>query len=212
MIVQCRQGDGSLRVFGYMMSDGPLSAASGRIVKGWHHKCFWVARKREARGDQVSGRVAPGTPTGYSIDELVLTRDDLVALGITAEQARGQSTVHLSESLARLRQLAQRLGKGVGDATVQEAFQAAERGGPYPHVHHHRLDAYQLLAHLQYAHGVAEVGHIPAQDQHVELHARMAQEGVHARREADGEPEPRTTDWRTQYVADIDSERSVSGL
>ncbi len=206
MIVQYRQSDGSTRVFGFMMSDGPLTKAVGQIVKGWHHKCWHVARKRAARGDQVTGRVLAGTPTGYDIDRLVLTKDDLDALGITAEQAREQSTVHLSASLGRLRELAEQLGKGVGDPTVQEAFQAQQHGGPYRHVHQHRLETYQLIAHLEYAHGVTDAqlcSQLRVQDHHVELHARMAQDGIRADRVRDGESEPRVTDWRTQYSKDI---------
>lgn len=208
MIVQYMLGDGTTRFYGFMMSDGALSSARGRMVKGWHHKCFHVERKRAARGDEVTGRVVAGTPTGYEISDLVLTKDDLAALGITEAEARSRSTLHLSASLTVLRTLAEQMGKGVGDASVQEAFQAAERGSPYAHQHHHRLETYQLIAHLEYAHGLADIRLLRTptglQDQHAELHARSALEAIRADRVADDEPEPRTTDWRTQHTADIE--------
>lgn len=208
MIVAYRQDDGGTRIFGYGMSDGTLATARGQMIKGWHHKCFHVERKRAARGDSVSGRVVAGTPTGYQISDLVLTKDDLAALGITEAEARSRSTLHLSASLTVLRTLAEQLGKGVGDATVQEAFQAAERGSPYAHQHHHRLDAYQLIAHLEYAHGLADIRLLRTptglQDQHAELHARSALDAIRSDRVADDEPEPRITDWRAQHTADIE--------
>lgn len=208
MIVEYRQHDGSSRIFGYMMSDGPLDRATGQMVRGWHHKCYHVQRKREAKGDAVTGRVVAGSPTGYDIDQLVLTKDDLTALGITEGEARERSTIHLSAALHRLRELAGNLGKGVGDPTVQEAFQAHERGGPYTHQHHHRLEVYQLIAHLEYAHGITDIRLLRSygalQDQHAELHARSALDAIRDDRAADQDTEPRTTDWRTQHTADIE--------
>ncbi len=208
MIVEYSQPDGSLRLFGYMMSDGPLSAATGQMVRGWHHKCYHVARKRESRGDVVTGRVLAGTPTGYDVTGLVLTKDDMQALGITPAEARDRSTAHLSASLERLRAVAEAMGRGVGDARVQEAFTASERGGPYRHQHTHRLDAYQLVAHLEYAHGLADARLLrpggALQDQHAELHVREAQAAVRADRLADASEPAGERDWRSQYVADIE--------
>lgn len=209
MVVEYQLPDGTTRLHGYMMPDGPISAASGVMVRGWHSVCYWVAKKREARGDAVTGRVVNGTPTGYDIDQLVLTREDLQALGITEAQARERSTLHLSASVQRLRELAERIGKGVGDPQVQEAFAAQERGGPYEHHHHHRLDTYQLIAHLEYAHGIRDVTLLRnsggVQDQHAELHARENQQRVHENRIADDEPTDRPLrDWRTQYTAELD--------
>lgn len=207
MIVEYVQDDGTMRLFGYMMSDGPLADASGRMVRGWHHKCYHVARKREARGDAVTGRVLAGTPTGYDVNDLVLTKDDVEALGLTPAQVRDRSTAHLSAALERLRAVAGAIGRGVGDARVQEAFAASERGGPYGHQHTHRLDTYQLAAHLEYAHGLADAKLLrPStglQDQHAELHARRAQAQVSADRLADTDDAPAERDWRTQYTADI---------
>jgi len=205
MVVEYRQPDDSIKIFGYQMPDGPLSAATGRLVRGLHSKCFWVSKKREAKGD--AGRIVAGTPTGYDIDQLVLTKDDLVALGITEAEARKRSTVQLSAQVQRLRVMAEQLGKAVGDPTVQEAFAAQEHGGPYEHLHHHRLEVYQLIAHLEYAHGLRDVRLLRSvgalQDQHAELHAAMALAKIQSRRIADNEPEPRTTDWRDQYTAEL---------
>ncbi len=205
MVVEYRQPDGSVKLFGYMMSDGPLNAAHGQMVRGWHSKCYHVARKREARGDLVTGRVVAGTPTGYDIHQLVLSREDLAALGITVEQARRRSTAQLSERLAVLRSLAARLGKGVGDAIVQEAFLAHEHGGgPYAHEHQHRLDTYQLMAHLRYAHGLPdEQLHDAVQDQHALLHALIRQDAILADRVSDEESDPPERDWRIQHTSVI---------
>lgn len=205
MIVEYRQPDGTNKVFGYMMSDGPITAATGQLMKGFHHKCYWVAKKREAKGNAVTGRVVAGAPTGYDIDQLVLTKDDLDALGITPEQARESSTLRLSLRVGLIRQTAELMGKGVGDPQVQEAVNAAEHGGPYQHHHEHRLDTYQLIAHLEYAHGVKDMTLLGSaaglQSQHAELHAKAALKTIQNNRRDDDEPEPRTTDWREQHTA-----------
>lgn len=207
MIVEYRQSDGTCKVFGYMMSDGPLSAATGQLVRGFHFKCYWIAKKREARGSSVTGRVVAGGPTGYDIGQVVLSKDDIAALGITPEQALERGTVQLSARLAQLREVAEAMGKGVGDAQVQEAFAAREHGGPYPHQHHHRLDVYQLMAHLQYAHGITDPKNLrpqtDVQDHHAELHARAAQAGIRLDRVLDDEVELPVQDWRPQLSVDI---------
>jgi hypothetical protein len=209
MIVEYRQDDTGTKIFGYMMSDGPLSAATGRIERGWHHKCYHIARKRAARGDAVTGRVIANTPTAYDIEQLVLSRDDLAALGMSEAQARAQGTLSLSTRLSRLREIAQTVGKGVGDAVVQEAFAADQHGGPYVHQHTHRLETYQLIAHLEYAHGNRDAGLFRSgsglQDAHQGLHAAQALEAIRARRADDPDAETDTErDWRTQYTADIE--------
>lgn len=202
MIVEYQQADGSSKLFGYMMSDGPISAATGAMVRGFHSKCYWIAKKREARGDAVTGRVLAG-PTGYDIDQVALSRDDIAALGITPEEAMRRGTGQLSARLARLREVAEQIGKGVGDPQVQEAFAAHERGGPYSHHHMHRLDTYQLLAHLKYAHGLDDPDDFLARphDTHAWHHAQLAQSAAVADRDAHDEPDPRTTDWREQHTA-----------
>lgn len=206
MIVEYQQAAGTTKLFGYMMADGPISAATGAMLRGWHHKCYWIAKKREARGNAVTGRVVAGSPTGYDIGQLVLSKDDMAALGITPDEARERSTIHLSARVGHLRDVAEQIGKGVGDPQVQEAFAAAEHGGPYAHHHAHRLDTYQLVAHLEYAHGVTDLRLLGSstalQDFHAELHAKAALERIQARR-GDDEPESRTTDWREQHTTEI---------
>lgn len=210
MIVEYLQADGTNKFFGYMMSDGPISAATGQMLKGFHGKCFWIAKKREAKGDAVTGRVVAGAPTGYDINQLVLTKDDLAVLGITPEQAREASTLRLSGRVALIRETAEQMGKGVGDPQVQEAVNAAEHGGPYRHHHDHRLDTYQLIAHLEYAHGVRDMMLLGSaaglQNQHAELHAQTALKNIQNNRLRDDEPEPRTTDWREQHTAVLEEE------
>lgn len=206
MIVEYQQSDGSLKLFGHGMTDGLLSNATGRMVKGWHGKCYWVAKKRAARGDEVTGRVIANTPTAYDINQFVLTRDDLDALGLTEEQARASGTLQLSTKLNRLREIAQSIGKGVGDPTVQEAFAADEHGGPYDHHHSHRLEMYQLIAHLEYAHGISDAkllqGRGGLTELHGEQHARRALLHTQASRADDPEPDNHR-DWRTQYSFDL---------
>lgn len=44
-----RQPDGSLKVYGQGMLDGPLAAAAGQLVKVAHNGCYWAATKKEQR-------------------------------------------------------------------------------------------------------------------------------------------------------------------
>lgn len=190
MIVEYRQSDGTTKIFGYTMPDGPLSNATGQIVRAWHFKHFHVQRKREARGDAVTGRVLNGIPTGYEIADT--------------------DTREMSERLDRLHDVARRIGKAVGDPMVAEAYAAEEHGGPYPHSHHLRMEIYQLLAHLKYAHGQGLYGAKKAlsQDSHLyhdELHAAMVCKQVRAAREEDPSyTDPPERDWRDQSVLDIE--------
>lgn len=178
MIVEYRQADGTTTLYGYQMPAGPVTAATGQILRAWHHKHFHIARKREARGDAVTGRVLAGGPTGYDI-----------------EQATAAGTEHLSTRLGRLAEVARRIGKGLGDAHVIEAARADEHGGPYPHAHHFALEPYQLQAHLHYAHG-ADLATLATTMTlaHGELHADM---------QAQREAEQQTRDWREQFTADL---------
>ncbi len=207
MIVEYTQPGGAVLLYGYMMDAGPLSAATGRILRGYHHKCFWAVRKREARGDAVTGRVLNGIPNAYEISDLVLSREEAQALGISDAEIAKRGTAYITERLDMLRAVARRIGKGVGDATVLEAFWAGEHGGPYPHTHHLPLEVYQLRAHLVYAHGV-ERGQMVArggvQAIHGLLHARAA--AAQTARERDDDPgfAPTTeSDWRSQVVEDV---------
>lgn len=206
MIVEYQQSDGSALVFGYMMADGPLTSATGQILRAWHHKCFHIARKREARGDAVTGRVLAGGPTAYNIGTMVMSRDELCALGIDPLDAAFIGTEHISSRLGRLRAVAQRVGKGVGDLTVLEAFWADEASGPYEHGHHLKLEMYQLRAHLQYAHGSPATTFAGnAQTLHDQLHAKAHLEAILAIRGDDPGHHPgrAPNDWRDQVIADI---------
>jgi hypothetical protein len=44
-----RQDDGTVKVFGRGMPDGPLAAAVGQLVGVKHCGCYWAAVKREQR-------------------------------------------------------------------------------------------------------------------------------------------------------------------
>lgn len=208
MIVEYQQDDGSIKVFGFGMSDGPLTAATGRLLRCFHYRCYWVSKKREARGDRVTGRVVPGTPTAYDIGKYILSADDVAEQRLTPDQVRDRSTLHLSARLARLREIAQQLGRTVGDAAVQEAQLAEQHAGPYPHTHTHRLDMVQLVAHLRYAHGVDTAN--DAHAHHELLHAQAANTARHRARAADGESEPPVRDWRTQHTTNLTQESPPS--
>lgn len=212
MVVEYRQSDGSTKMFGYQMSDGPLNAATGQLLQAWHSKCLWVERKREHRGDAVSGRVLSGIPTGYDISTVVISRDEADALGVTEAQNEGRTTRFLSTRLDALRELSRRVGKPVGDPTVTEAFRAEEHGGAYKHSHHHPLGTYQLRAHLFYAHGLmpAVLDRPVIREKgldalHGHLHAEAAQQSaIQARQTDPGYVEPTDRDWREHAVADIE--------
>lgn len=184
MIIEYQQADGGLKLFGFEMPDGPITGATGAMVRAWHAKHFWMAKKREAKGDAVTGRVVPSGITGYT--------------GIDTE-----AQAHLHEKIDRMRELADAMGKGVGDPQVTEAFNAQERGGPYPHVHHYRLDTYQLMAHLVYAHGELDRT-ADMRERHVSLHAQTAASDIRALRKLDGETEQTVRDWRPQFTAEIE--------
>lgn len=208
-IVEYLQADGSTKIFGYMMTDGPLTVATGQILRAYHHKHYHMARKREGRGDAVTGRVLNGVPTAYDIGSLALSREEFEALGLTEDQAREQGTAYLSARLEKLRDLARSIGKGVGDGTVLEAFWAEENGGPYSHTHHLPLEVYQLHAHLQFAHGGEAHGPMQGVRRHIhtlhnELHAKQALTAITAARDTDpGYTTPAEHDWREQVAVDV---------
>lgn len=188
MIVEYGQGDGTTKVFGFMMADGPLTAATGQLLRAYHHKHYHALRKREARGDAVTGRVLAGGPTAYEIGDVL----------------HANGTAQYTERLALLGAVSRKVGLPVGDLTVLEAFWAEENGGPYPHTHHLRLETYQLMAHLRYAHG--HTHHIggSALATHDELHAQAALAEAQRQRLNDpGHAEPPERDWRDQAVVDI---------
>lgn len=187
MIVEYVQPNGSIKVFGYMMTDGPLSASTGQLLRAYHHKHYHAARKRDAKGDAA-------VPTVGFTDDL------------------GDDT-RLRAHIAALAAVAADIGKPVGDPHVTEAYKAKQQGGPYRHDHQFRLPVYQLLAHLEYAHGFTPhreaVRHCDGRPQsaaavHDELHARMTLEATQTARADDpGHIEPPERDWRDQIVADI---------
>lgn len=49
MIVEYVQPDGAVKTFGYLMPDGPLTAATGTLHRAFHHKHYHVVRKQNAR-------------------------------------------------------------------------------------------------------------------------------------------------------------------
>lgn len=193
MICEYRQSDATVKVFGYMMSDGDLRHATGQLVRGWHHKCYHIVRKRAARGDAATGRVMPAMPTAYDI----------------ASGAGQERIAELRTAVADMQALAREVGKPVGDPFVHEAYLAREAGGPYQHTHTMRLDDYQLIAHLRYAHGWLSAGgpghsKLPFHEKHSQLHAQAALDRTTAARIHDpGHEEPTERDWRDQHVAEM---------
>lgn len=193
MIVEYIQDDTTTRFFGYMMSDGTLAQATGRIVRAFHHKCYHAARKRAARGDAVTGRVLAGGPTAYEITALGLDPGDIGFL----------DTRQYSAKLDRLHAVAQRVGKAVGDLTVLEAFWADEQGGPYDHGHQFPLETYQLMAHIGYAHGHAVSPGQSVARLHDRLHAQLHQQAIERIRNTEKEIATPARDWREQFTAEI---------
>jgi hypothetical protein len=206
MIVEYSQPDGSTQFFGYMMSDGPLTKATGRILRARHHKCYHIARKREARGNAVTGRVVAGTPTAYQIEDSMLSDAERDALGIDHTDEAFLSPEQLRDRLAVLHEIAHNLGKAVGDPWVLEAFWAHENHGPYEHGHSFRLEPYQLMGHLHFAHGVGTEGHYNWAKKHEELHAQAHARVIERIRGAEKENRRAPRDWREQFTAELTHE------
>lgn len=210
MVVEYRDADGCPTLFGYQMPAGPLTAATGRLSRGWHRRCFHIVRKRQVKGDTVTGRVLTDAPTAYTIGGLVLSRDEADALGLS-EADRQRGSRELTEHLDLLRAVAATVGKPLGDPEVSEAFAAARHGGPYEHTHDLPLDAYHLRAHLRHAHGhepstqlLAGAATYPA-GVHAAAHAAAANRRLHTARDDDPGHRPAVdADWRGQTTADLD--------
>lgn len=200
LIVAYADEHGNETFYGYGMPAGPITNANGRPLHGYHHKCFHILRKREARGDPVSGRVLAGAPSGYDMAELVLTREEAAALNLSVQDV-AERTTYLTDRLQALRELARSIGKGVGDPTVLEAFWAHENHGPYSHAHRIRQEMYQLRAHLSYAHGL-DLSSNPGglHELHDAVHHNAE---ITANRLADHDEAPAERDWHDQHQADI---------
>lgn len=67
------QSDGAVCVYGEFMPHGPLAAATGRLAKVLHQKCYWVEWKRENRGGDVVEGTRPGL---LSEDDIYGDEDD----------------------------------------------------------------------------------------------------------------------------------------
>jgi hypothetical protein len=57
-----RQPDGTVKVFGVNMPDGPLSEARGELVAAKHSKCYWIDAKRAKRSE--ASAAAPAAQAG----------------------------------------------------------------------------------------------------------------------------------------------------
>lgn len=58
-----------VRVFGENMPDGPLSQATGRLLKVAHSKCYWAEWKRVNRGGDAKQGTRPGLVDIYEDDD-----------------------------------------------------------------------------------------------------------------------------------------------
>ncbi len=63
MIAEYRQPDGTVVAFGLLMPAGPLSQATGQILRAFHGKCFYNTRRREARAGDTG--VFARVPSAY---------------------------------------------------------------------------------------------------------------------------------------------------
>lgn len=203
MICGYLQDDGACVYYGHGMHAGALSKATGRLAEAWHHKCYHVVRKREARGDAITGRVMGDSwlPSSYQVGAFTLTSAEVEALDLDLQRQRHYD---LARRVERLHQCARNVGKPVGDPEVTEAFRASEHAGPYRHQHRMPLETYQLLAHLRYAHGYGEDVHRDAALVHAGLHAGQALAEIQERRQVDPDYTPaEDRDWRDQHSVDI---------
>ncbi len=58
MICEYLQSDGTTKVFGLQMPDGPLTQATGQLTRGWHNRCYWALRKRNLRDSSIADLAA----------------------------------------------------------------------------------------------------------------------------------------------------------
>lgn len=64
-----QQPDTTVKVFGENMPDGPLSAATGTLVRIQHQKEYWAQTKRGRRGGDAVQGTRPGLVDIYADDE-----------------------------------------------------------------------------------------------------------------------------------------------
>jgi len=201
MIAEYKQKDQTTKVFGFSQDAGPMTKATGQLLRAYHFKCWQVALKREGRGgDAVSGRGMGAIPTAYEVGIMTANADDLKAMGITEEEAAGLSTAKLEQQWIEQRALASALGMATDSWDAKEAWRAKEKGvlkqredGTYyseghDHKHTKPIEDFHLRPHLRFAHGLEYDDFTPrAQLRHFhdEDHARMALEKTRQAREND---------------------------
>lgn len=77
MICEYQQDDGTTKLFGHQMPDGALDKATGRLVTGWHNRCYWALRKRAARDSTQAGlKIILNMGGSYDIAEHTLTGEE----------------------------------------------------------------------------------------------------------------------------------------
>lgn len=98
MVCEYLQADGTVKIFGLQMSDGPLSQATGRLLTGHHNRCYWAATKRRAR-EAAQGTASEGTTTSYDIARRAVTGEE--ASHLDPQQALADSAQLAAELHAR---------------------------------------------------------------------------------------------------------------
>lgn len=190
MVAEYQQEDGEILTFGVGQPAGLIAAATGRLVRVYHGQHYRLAFKRENRGgDAVTGRKFGQLPTAYEGD--------------------AKADVEATERVARMQELARRMGTTADDVFVKERYRAEQLGGPYPHTHQMPLATYRVTAHLLYAHGISTEGEglftlDAKQRRHREDHAfQHARETEKHRQQDPGFEPPKESDWREQTVHEV---------
>lgn len=214
MIADYVQPDATVKTFGLEQEDGPISAATGKIVRAYHCIHWMAARKRENRGGNAfTGRTFGSVSSAYEIGQHAMNREDLESLGLAEEKA---GTQFVSDRIARLREIANEMELGIEDWHVKERLRREEHGDqPYVHQHMASLPHFQVTPHLVYAHGVQVTERdTPLAEQkriHTELHAQMVLRATQQSREQDaGYLPPHEADWRPQEVHEVSDLPEVS--
>lgn len=87
MVAEYLQDDGTAKLFGHQMPGGPIAKATGRLVNGWHNRCFHARRRRQARDDAAASRALDFLPTSYDVAQQAITGEDRRALGLAETEA-----------------------------------------------------------------------------------------------------------------------------